>query len=175
MKETLTGSDTALTSADFNAGLPVVAFTLSQSFRKNYPHVEQQSISTLLRVKQYIIPSKLPRHPHYIPIHPPSSANAPQQLTPPSTTDYPLPPSEDKTEILRVVVRESMSMDLLSRLIGDVIEVTEHVMAAAPGTLSVFQPGNSSVEKEHGSTGTKEKGKGAGKRPMGKGVHHTVC
>lgn len=47
------------TSADYNAGLPVVAFRFSDDFKKDYPHVKQQSVSTLLRVRQYIIPSKL--------------------------------------------------------------------------------------------------------------------
>ena len=46
------------TSADYNAGLPVVAFRFSDGFKKDYPHIKQESVSTLLRVKQYIIPSK---------------------------------------------------------------------------------------------------------------------
>lgn len=46
------------TSADYNAGLPVVAFRLSEEFKKDFPHVKQESVSTLMRVKQYIIPSK---------------------------------------------------------------------------------------------------------------------
>lgn len=46
------------TSANYNAGLPVVAFRLSDDFKKNHPHVKQESVSTLMRVKQYIIPSK---------------------------------------------------------------------------------------------------------------------
>ena len=45
-------------SADYNAGLPVVAFTLSDDFKKEYPHVKQVAVSNLLRAKQYIIPSK---------------------------------------------------------------------------------------------------------------------
>lgn len=48
------------TSADYNAGLPVVAFRLSDDFKKDYPHVKQETVSTLLRVKQYIIPSEVP-------------------------------------------------------------------------------------------------------------------
>ena len=48
------------TSADYNAGLPVVAFRFSDNFKKQYPHVHQESVSTLLRVRQYIIPSKSP-------------------------------------------------------------------------------------------------------------------
>lgn len=47
------------TSADYNAGLPVVAFTLTDEFKEKYPHVKQASISSLLRAKEYIIPSKL--------------------------------------------------------------------------------------------------------------------
>ena len=54
--EVMYGSDEE-TSADYNAGLPVVAFRLSDDFKKDYPHVKQESVSTLLRVKQYIIPS----------------------------------------------------------------------------------------------------------------------
>lgn len=81
----LTGSDS---SADYNAGLPVVAFCFTEDFKKDYPHIKQAAVSNMLRAKQYIIPN------------------------------YPLPPNEEKTEILRVVVRESMSRDLLDRLIG---------------------------------------------------------
>ena len=47
------------TSADYNAGLPVVAFRLSDQFKKDHPQIKQQSVSTLLRAKQYIVPSKL--------------------------------------------------------------------------------------------------------------------
>lgn len=47
------------TSADYNAGLPVVAFRFSDDFKDDYPHVKQESVSTLLRVRQYIIPSEL--------------------------------------------------------------------------------------------------------------------
>lgn len=46
------------TSADYVAGLPVVAFRFSDEFQKEYPHVKQESVSILLRAKQYIIPSK---------------------------------------------------------------------------------------------------------------------
>jgi glutamate decarboxylase len=51
--------DAGETSADYNAGLPVVAFSLTDEFKKNYPHVKQESVSNLLRAKQYIVPSKL--------------------------------------------------------------------------------------------------------------------
>ena len=46
------------TSADYNAGLPVVAFRFSDGFKKEYPIIKQSSVSTLMRAKEYIIPSK---------------------------------------------------------------------------------------------------------------------
>jgi glutamate decarboxylase len=46
------------TSESYNAGLPVVAFSLTDEFKKDYPHVKQESVSNLLRAKQYIIPSE---------------------------------------------------------------------------------------------------------------------
>jgi glutamate decarboxylase len=86
------------TSADYNAGLPVVAFRFSDEFKKEFPHIKQESVSTLMRVKQYIIPN------------------------------YAMPPNQDHIEILRVVVRESMSFDLLDRLITDLCSVTTTLM-----------------------------------------------
>ncbi|CZT12370.1 related to glutamate decarboxylase [Rhynchosporium graminicola] len=135
------------TSADYNAGLPVVAFRFSDEFKKEFPHIKQENISNLLRAKQYIIPN------------------------------YPLPPKEDKTEILRVVVRESMSFDLLDRLISDICVVTQNLIESDTQDLSVLGGKNNSVEIEHGTVGTqhnKGQGKG-GKRPMSEGVHRTVC
>ncbi|KAL8680730.1 MAG: hypothetical protein Q9186_003077 [Xanthomendoza sp. 1 TL-2023] len=133
------------TSANYNAGLPVVAFRLSDDFKQNYSHVKQESISTLLRVKQYIIPN------------------------------YPLPPTCQSTEILRVVVRESMSLDLLDRLITDIISVTEQLMNTDAVDLAAFQPGATSVEKLHQSRGVDHRNKHLARRPMSEGVHRTVC
>jgi glutamate decarboxylase len=134
------------TSADYNAGLPVVAFTLSDDFKKDYPHVKQVSISNLLRAKQYIIPN------------------------------YPLPPNEEQTEILRVVVRESMSLDLLDRLITDIVATMEQIMqTSSEMDLSAWQPFTSSVEKSHASQGHDHKNKHKAKRPMTEGVHRSVC
>lgn len=118
---------------------------MSDAFKKDYSHVKQESISTLLRAKQYIIPN------------------------------YPLPPKEEKTEILRVVVRESMSLDLLDRLITDIISVTEQLMNSDPIDLSAFQPGATSIEKQHQSKGVDHANKHKAHRPMSKGVHRTVC
>lgn len=138
------------TSADYNAGLPVVAFRLSEDFKKDYPHVKQDSVSNLLRAKQYIIPN------------------------------YPLPPNEEKLEILRVVVRESMSYDLLDRLITDICAVTEQLMQSDEIDLAPFQfhpaVGPKDKDKDKGKKKEAHKGHGkGGKRPMTEGVHRSVC
>jgi len=132
-------------SADYNAGLPVVAFTLSDDFKRKYPHVKQVAVSNLLRAKQYIIPN------------------------------YPLPPNEEKTEILRVVVRESMSMDLLDRLICDICAVTETLMSSDAVDLTAWQPASASIEKQHSSRGVESKNRHLAIRPMSDGVHRSVC
>ena len=90
--------------------------------------------------------------------------------------DYPLPPKCEGTEILRVVVRESMSMDLLDRLITDIITVTQQLMNTDEVDLSAFQPGASStVEKQYMSKGVDHKDKHKAQRPMKEGVHRGVC
>ncbi|KAF2005205.1 glutamate decarboxylase [Amniculicola lignicola CBS 123094] len=132
-------------SSDYNAGLPVVAFTLSKDFKKDFPHVKQVAVSNLLRAKQYIIPN------------------------------YPLPPDEEKTEILRVVVRETLSMDMIDRLVTDICNVTETLMQSNVSDLSAYQPNTPSIEKLHSSQGLQKKDQHKAKRPMSKGVHRSVC
>ncbi|KAI9838790.1 MAG: hypothetical protein M1837_002319 [Sclerophora amabilis] len=145
------------TSADYNAGLPVVAFRFSDDFKKQYSHVKQESLSQLLRAKQYIIP------------------NLHLRLTK-QTQDYPLPPSEDKTEILRIVIRWSMSMDLVDRLISDIIGVTETLMESDVTDLSPLQPtASGNLEKNLSSRGHDARTKHKAKTPMSEGVHRSVC
>ncbi|KAF1348635.1 pyridoxal phosphate-dependent transferase [Delphinella strobiligena] len=142
----ITNDDKSHSSEDYNAGLPVVAFTLSDQFKKDFPHVKQVAVSNLLRAKQYIIPN------------------------------YPLPPDTEDIEILRVVVRESMSLDLLDRLITDTCSVMESIMSTSSEVdLAVWQPGTTSVEKKHGSKGHDHKNKHKASRPMSEGVHRSVC
>jgi len=101
------------------AGLPVVSFRLTDQFKKDFPHVKQASVSTLLRVKGWILPN------------------------------YPLPPNEEKVEILRAVIRESFSasilnlrswanIDMVDKLVEDIIEVTETLMDADEVDLEAF-------------------------------------
>ncbi|KAK4102206.1 glutamate decarboxylase, partial [Parathielavia hyrcaniae] len=100
---------TAETSAAYVAGLPVVSFRFTDEFRREYPHIQQETVSLLLRARQWIVPN------------------------------YALPPGEGQTEILRVVVRVSMSFDLLDRLVADLVQVTETLMQRDEVDLSVLQ------------------------------------
>jgi len=133
------------TSADYNAGLPVVAFCLTNEFKEKFPHVKQESVSNLLRAKQYIIPN------------------------------YPLPPNEEQTEILRVVVRESLSLDMIDRLVTDICAVTENLMNTDAVDLAAWQPSGHSSEKAHTSLGHHAGHRHKAKRPMSEGVHRSVC
>lgn len=68
-----------------------------------------------------------------------------------------------------------MSLDLLDRLITDIISVTENLMNSDPVDMAAFQTGARGVEKAHQSMGVDEKNKHKAKRPMAHGVHRTVC
>jgi glutamate decarboxylase len=141
-----------------------VAFTFSDDFKKDYPELDEDTISHLLRAKQYIVPSKQTFfHVAYRCIG---------LLTWPG---YPLPPNEEKTKILRVVVRESLSLDMIDRLVSDLCTITEAAMKTKGIDLAILQPGAQSVEKEHSSAGLKSSHKHKARRPMHEGVHRSVC
>ncbi|KAK4151456.1 glutamate decarboxylase [Chaetomidium leptoderma] len=138
------------TSASYAAGLPVVAFRLTDEFRREYPHIKQQTISLLLRARQWIIPN------------------------------YALPPGENGTEILRVVVRVSMSFDLLDRLVTDIVQVTETLMDKDEVDLSVLREqhrkGWPVVGKGKGKgEKKKEEAEREGEGKMQDGIHRSVC
>ncbi len=74
-----------------------------------------------------------------------------------------------------MVVRESMSLDLLDRLIADICAVTETLMISDEIDLQTWQPFSSSVEKTYASLGHGAKDRHKVKRPMSEGVHRSVC
>lgn len=137
------------TSAGYIAGLPVVSFRLTDAFQREFPHVKQETISLLLRARQWIIPN------------------------------YALPPNEDNTEILRVVVRESLSFDLLDRLVTDIVQVTETLMENEEqvdlGILTRQRKGAVKKEKEEKKEKGKKEGEKTKKKRMGNGIHRSVC
>jgi len=83
--------------AHYKRGLPVVAFRFSDQYQKDNPNVKQEWMQTLLRVKQWIVPN------------------------------YALPPDAENQDILRVVVRETVSAELIYKLIQDIIECAENL------------------------------------------------
>ncbi|KAG8893817.1 hypothetical protein FRB99_001693 [Tulasnella sp. 403] len=70
----------------------------SEQFKAEYPYVKQEWMQTLLRARQWIVPN------------------------------YALPPDAQDIEILRVVVRENVSAELIRRIMHDIIECTESLM-----------------------------------------------
>ena len=75
-----------------------------------------------------------------------------------------------------MVVRESMSLDLLDKLITDIISVMEQLMSMTDSyDIGSWQHSNTSVEKTHGSQGLPHHQKHKAKRPMHHGVHRSVC
>lgn len=85
----------------YERGLPVVSFRFSDKFREEYPNVRQVWVQNLLRAKQWIVPN------------------------------YALPPDEDTVEILRIVVRESMSADLVEKVVVDILQITESLISGS--------------------------------------------
>ncbi|TFK62232.1 glutamate decarboxylase [Pluteus cervinus] len=107
----------------YEKGLPVVSFRLSDDFKEKYPHIQQVWIQSMLRTKGWIVPN------------------------------YHAPLGEEKTEILRVVVRETLTEDLTERLIFDILEIVEALMASEGlGSMmaSTVPPTAHQPDREHG-------------------------
>ncbi|KAJ7219060.1 glutamate decarboxylase [Mycena pura] len=106
------------------AGLPVVAFRFSDELQQQYPEIQQKWIQTLLRVKGWIVPN------------------------------YELAPGLEKTEILRVVVRENMTDVLIERLVNDLMQITEELVTKDSSMHALDALGSAQAthhsEKAHG-------------------------
>lgn len=76
---------------EYNVGLPLVAFTVSDQLRELVPGVDVADISGLVRTKGWLIPA------------------------------YNLPKGCEETRILRIVVKEGMSEEMVDRLVRDII------------------------------------------------------
>ena len=79
-------------------GLPVVSFRWTDEIKREYPHMEQSWVQTLLRAKGWIVPN------------------------------YELPPNLSDVQILRVVVRDSLTESMVEVLVQDIINITRHLM-----------------------------------------------
>ncbi|KAJ7581046.1 glutamate decarboxylase [Mycena floridula] len=109
----------------YEPGLPVVSFRFSDNFKQDHPAIQQRWIQTLLRAKGWIVPN------------------------------YELAPDLQSIDILRVVVRESMTEMLIDRLVTDIMQVTEGLMekGSSMHALSVLGAvdGPTHPEQKHGS------------------------
>ena len=75
-----------------------VTHSFNDEYRQKYPHVKQAWMQTSLRTKGWIVPN------------------------------YNAPKGEEQTEMLRVVMRESITEDLVERLVVDILECAEAFM-----------------------------------------------
>ncbi|KAL7424488.1 glutamate decarboxylase gad1 [Cryptotrichosporon argae] len=100
----------------YEEGLPVVSFRFTDEIKAKYPGVKQAWMQTQLRTIGWIVPN------------------------------YALPPACEDTEILRVVVRESLSGDLVRALIGDIIRTTEELLNDAGPSYSMSQASKTKKE-----------------------------
>lgn len=73
-----------------------------------------------------------------------------------------------------MVVRESLSLDMIDRLVTDICSVTELLIKTDSADLAAFQP-SASVEKTHANKGLKKEHKHKAQRPTSDGVYRTVC
>lgn len=104
---------------DYQPGLPVVAFRFSKEIRDNYKEIPQALFSHLLRNKGYIIPN------------------------------YHLPPNEIEKEILRVVVRDTLSLNLLDKLMQDSVEVIEKLVKSCGTVRELISQKGTNPEDDH--------------------------
>ena len=71
----------------------MVSFRFSEKYRSQNPDVQQKWVQTLLRSKGWIVPN------------------------------YELAPDLENIDILRVVVRESVTADMVDRLVADLVRL----------------------------------------------------
>lgn len=88
-------------AANYVPGLPVVAFRWTDEFKKNNPRLQQRWLQVLLRAKGWIVPN------------------------------YELPPTLQNVQILRAVVRDSMTESMVDQLVHDIIDITRQLAQGA--------------------------------------------
>ncbi|KAF8061476.1 glutamate decarboxylase [Lyophyllum atratum] len=121
----------------YTPGLPVVSFRFSDGFKEEYPEIQQRWIQTLLRAKGWIVPN------------------------------YELPPGLEQIEILRVVVRESMTEVLIDQLVADIIEVTEGLAKQGSPAHALAALGNVQHKRNQREQQAGSLEEGSGREPSG--------
>lgn len=99
-EQAVSGDKTASNHALYTPGLPVVAFRFSKLFSDKYHEIPQVVVLLYLRNKGWIVPN------------------------------YRLTPDEHEVEVLRVVVRPLVTLDLIETLVTDLVSCAEVVSHA---------------------------------------------
>jgi glutamate decarboxylase len=137
------------TSAHYVPGLPIVAFRLCDEFKAQFPHIQQSTVSFMMRAKHWIIPN------------------------------YKLPPNEEETEIMRIVVRENMTYDIMDRLLSDLGDVIETLMKRDEVDLSLLQQKRNKVElkseREKKGESFSKRVENETRRLVNGNLHKSVC
>ena len=81
--------EVAQDGVEYNPGSPCVAFKLTDKFREQNPGVRQSAVSKMMRMRGWVVPN------------------------------YALPRGQEHVEAMRIVVRESLSREMLTTLIED--------------------------------------------------------
>eukprot|EP01097_Dermamoeba_algensis_P008262 TRINITY_DN5440_c0_g2_i1.p1 TRINITY_DN5440_c0_g2~~TRINITY_DN5440_c0_g2_i1.p1 ORF type:complete len:446 (+),score=116.29 TRINITY_DN5440_c0_g2_i1:573-1910(+) len=105
-------------AAKYNPGLPVVAFKLRDDVKKESPLISERGVSLLLRTRGWIVPS------------------------------YELPRDCHEINILRVVVRESMTQDLVAKLVQDLMWTVETLLDGTVDAVTVALATQASKKEE---------------------------
>lgn len=103
--------------------LPVVSFQFSEKFRKTYPGIPQAIMSTMLRKSGWIVPNYPLPHPSVE------------------------PEKDDNVEILRVVVRYNLALQLLDKLMRDIVKSVQ-VLTDSCDLIQEKMSGDNSKLKE---------------------------
>lgn len=104
-------------SQSYVKGLPVVSFRLNDEYREKYPYVKQAWLQASLRTKGWVVPN------------------------------YNALKGEEGIEMLRVVLRESMTEDLVERLVVDILQCAELFMASDGAQMMIASMGSSGVHQ----------------------------
>ena len=124
----------------YKPGLPVVAFRWTDEFRENYPNLCQHALQVLLRTRGWIVPN------------------------------YELSPNLQDIEVLRVVVKDTLTENMIDTLVHDIVHITRDLAESQSGLPArvigcVDSSTEAAIQHAH-----KKRNDAALARPLGAGV-----
>lgn len=131
-------------AAYYNEGLPVVSFRFTDEIKAQYPDIKQAWIQEQLRAIGWIVPKLV-----LIILE---IGTISWNILADIDFSYPLPPAVENIEILRVVIRESLSGDLVRKLITDILQVTETLLESGGPSISMMIAAKKDAKDKQTST-----------------------